>query len=289
MQHIQYVPFGEVFVEERNAKWSTPYKFNGKEQDEETGLCYYGARYYDPRTSVWLSVDPLAEKYPNMSSYVYCANNPVKYVDPDGRDWAEVTTGEGKDLKTTIKWFDSKQAFVKSGEKGKYLGEAVVVFNGSKDEKLGKDGKMNGKGAKPAKATIYGINGKDDIKTYDAMTMTSNTDEYTPIEGGDYKAFYQDMSSSPYGSKGGSLTYRISKLDGNLTLSTIDGELNKDENSKQNYNTTKKSEIFFHRTNNDGKATHSSSGCMIIDGRHWNKVEKQLGKSMNIYIRIQRK
>ena len=85
VQHIQYVPFGEVFVEERNATWSTPYKFNGKEQDEETGLCYYGARYYDPRTSVWLSVDPLAGKYPNISSYVYCADNPVKYIDPDGR------------------------------------------------------------------------------------------------------------------------------------------------------------------------------------------------------------
>ena len=85
VQHVQYVPFGEVFVEERNATWSTPYKFNGKEQDEETGLCYYGARYYDPKTSVWLSVDPLAEKYPNIGSYVYCLNNPANMVDPDGR------------------------------------------------------------------------------------------------------------------------------------------------------------------------------------------------------------
>ena len=99
VQHIQYVPFGEVFVEERNASWSTPYKFNGKEQDEETGLCYYGARYYDPRTSVWLSVDPLAEKYINMSSYVYCANNPVKYIDPDGkRVWVALSTGNVSDL-----------------------------------------------------------------------------------------------------------------------------------------------------------------------------------------------
>jgi len=40
----------------------------------------------DPRTSIWISVDPLAEKYPNISSYVYCLNNPVKYVDPDGKD-----------------------------------------------------------------------------------------------------------------------------------------------------------------------------------------------------------
>ncbi len=85
VQHIQYVPFGEVFVEQRNNKWNTPYKFNGKELDEETGLAYFHARYYDPRTSVWLSVYPLAEKYPNISSYVYCVGNPVKYVDPDGR------------------------------------------------------------------------------------------------------------------------------------------------------------------------------------------------------------
>ncbi len=84
VQHIQYVPFGEVFVEQRNNKWNTPYKFNGKELDEETGLAYYHARYYDPRTSVWLSVDPLAEKMPNVSSYVYCFNNPIRFIDPTG-------------------------------------------------------------------------------------------------------------------------------------------------------------------------------------------------------------
>ena len=83
-QHIQYVPFGEVFVEERTNSWSTLYKFNGKELDEETGLYYYHARYYDPRLSVWISVDPLAEKYFWTSSYVYCLNNPVKYTDPTG-------------------------------------------------------------------------------------------------------------------------------------------------------------------------------------------------------------
>lgn len=90
-QHIEYIPYGEVFVEERNSTWSTPYKFSGKEQDEETGLYYYGARYYDPRTSVWASVDPLAEKYPNIGSYVYCADNPIKFIDPDGRKIKGVT------------------------------------------------------------------------------------------------------------------------------------------------------------------------------------------------------
>ena len=63
VQHIEYVPFGEVFVEERNNIWNTPYLFNAKEFDEETGLYYYGARYYDPRLSLWLSIDPKEEKY----------------------------------------------------------------------------------------------------------------------------------------------------------------------------------------------------------------------------------
>ncbi len=86
VQHIEYVPFGEVFLEERNNTWNTPFLFNGKELDEETGLYYYGARYYNPRISLWYGVDPLAEKYPSMSPYNYCANNPIKYIDPDGRE-----------------------------------------------------------------------------------------------------------------------------------------------------------------------------------------------------------
>ena len=81
---MEYIPFGEVFIDERAATstWSTPYKFNAKELDEETGLYYYGARYYDPRTSVWISVDPLAEI--TMESYSYCGNNPVNFVDKFG-------------------------------------------------------------------------------------------------------------------------------------------------------------------------------------------------------------
>ena len=83
-QHIEYVPFGEVFIEERNNTWNTPYLFNAKELDEETGMYYYGARYYEPKLFLWLSTDRFAEKYPNISPYAYCANNPVIYKDPNG-------------------------------------------------------------------------------------------------------------------------------------------------------------------------------------------------------------
>lgn len=81
VQHIEYVPFGEVFIEERNNTWNTPYLFNAKEFDEETGLYYYGARYYDPRLNLWMSTDPMQEKYPNFSSLCYTFNNPLNFID----------------------------------------------------------------------------------------------------------------------------------------------------------------------------------------------------------------
>ena len=86
VQHIEYVPFGEVFIEERNSIWNTPYLFNAKEFDEETGLYYYGARYYDPRLSVWMSTDLKEAKYPGLSTYCYSFNNPIRLKDYDGNE-----------------------------------------------------------------------------------------------------------------------------------------------------------------------------------------------------------
>ena len=70
VQHIEYVPFGEVFVEEHSSSEDLPYKFNGKQFDEETGLYYYGARYMNPVASIWYGVDPLAEKYVTAGGYM---------------------------------------------------------------------------------------------------------------------------------------------------------------------------------------------------------------------------
>ncbi len=105
VQHIEYVPFGEVFIEERNNVWNTPYLFNAKEFDEETGMYYYGARYYEPRLSLWMTVDPLCvsdlimnnEDYLdgehnggvynpyNNNPYIYCYQNPIRLIDPNGK------------------------------------------------------------------------------------------------------------------------------------------------------------------------------------------------------------
>ena len=67
------------------AHWT--FTFSAKERDSETGLSYFGSRYYSSDLSIWLSVDPQSDKYASLSPYTYCANNPVKLVDPNGEEW----------------------------------------------------------------------------------------------------------------------------------------------------------------------------------------------------------
>ena len=102
-QRIEYTPYGETWVEKTNNSGSEflPYKFTGKEVDQETGLYYYGARYLDPKYSMWISTDPALGEYisvskksssggifnpVNLALYHNSGNNPIKYTDPDGRD-----------------------------------------------------------------------------------------------------------------------------------------------------------------------------------------------------------
>ena len=88
VQHLQYLPYGEPYINQRAAGHSERFTFTGKERDEETGYSYFGARYMDHELmTMWLSVDPMADKYPNISPYVYCVWNPVRLVDPDRNDW----------------------------------------------------------------------------------------------------------------------------------------------------------------------------------------------------------
>jgi RHS repeat-associated protein len=119
-ERIEYTPYGELWLEQvKNGIDRLPFRFTGKELDEETGLYYYGARYLDPKTSRWISADPALGEYlpsapindearrrngnlPGMGGiynlvnaqlYHYAGNNPVRYTDPDGRE-GELSIGD---------------------------------------------------------------------------------------------------------------------------------------------------------------------------------------------------
>ena len=86
-QNIPLFNSTQTAVKEFDSYGLKVFTFTGKERDSETGFSYFGARYYDSDILTgWLSVDPLADKYPGLSPYAYCAWNPVKLVDPDGEE-----------------------------------------------------------------------------------------------------------------------------------------------------------------------------------------------------------
>ena len=117
-QHFYYSPFGEELVEQEpyNADYYSPYHFNAKEVDPETGYHYYGARYYNSNLSVWLSVDPKADAFPQATPYNAFLNNPVMMVDPGGDSTFVVSIGEGVYAVQDVRGMES-------GDRGIYVVE----------------------------------------------------------------------------------------------------------------------------------------------------------------------
>jgi len=167
-EHTEYFAFGETWVQEGASK-KTPFMYTGKELDQETGLYYYGARYYDPRTSVWQSVDPILEKYLpsgdpekdknlpgmggvfnpiNLSVYAYSHHNPVSYLDPDGNEALKIQAYDQKltphqrkaiiavndiKAKTLIGLMDTIGSMQKSPDGLLALRDAVPAYEGLHD------------------------------------------------------------------------------------------------------------------------------------------------------------
>ena len=114
-QYFHYSAFGESLIEKNTnyGQFSSPYRFNGKELDPETGNYYYGARYYNPVWGIWLGVDPLPGNNPHLTPYNFVSNNPIMRIDPNGLDDGWVKGEDG-----TVYWDEcaDNQKTTKLGE-----------------------------------------------------------------------------------------------------------------------------------------------------------------------------
>ena len=135
-QYFVYSPFGEnMYQYNRNSDFDSRYRFNGKELDPETGNGYYGARYYNPKISVWLSVDALSGTEHNrpLTPYHFSANNPIIFIDPDGNDWYQ-NNGSGGYV-----WFDGsecKEGYSHIGQSAQLCGENGSQINLNEDKTM---------------------------------------------------------------------------------------------------------------------------------------------------------
>ncbi|MDR2057209.1 MAG: DUF6443 domain-containing protein [Dysgonamonadaceae bacterium] len=139
VQSTQYYPFGMVLKETGREKQA--FKFGNKELDIMNGLNLYDfwARNYDPATGRFLTIDPMAEKYPWISPYAYCLNNPVLFIDPDGMSTHLNRLGyivqENDDDDNSVYYhydlsnWDSQSTLNKSGDGINYIGDLGGSIN----------------------------------------------------------------------------------------------------------------------------------------------------------------
>lgn len=284
-QTTYYYPYGGVFGDLGSYPESQPYKYNGKEFDRMHGLDWYdyGARQYDPAIARFTSMDPLTEKYYHISPYAYCAGNPVNYVDPDGRDWRD--TGNG------IEWteYKSQEEMVQNNIDGRYLGPAVVVFNGSREEMLGDGGNLYGEGAVLADVTVYGPKSLEDVGHYKGFTMSSDRQKFGVIEDGEYSVKKVKMHSTL------DLTFAIENGGKVPALDDYNPAFPK-------RNPAYLEGTYIHRSNWNGFAgsynkkskdgywtTHGvSEGCLLVEPKKWNEFYSQL-KEMSEFKLILRR
>ena len=173
-QYSAYTPYGEMFREYRNV---TPYRFNGKELDTETGLYYYGARYYNPSTALWLGVDPLASKYPGVSPYAFCFSNPINFIDFNG----EEPTAEEAALmaKHVYNDGDADDILNKLKNKGWVVSDKDFGISYTNDDN-GFKSQLYERTIDGKTEYVYAFAGTDDLKDvlHDIKQLSGNSEQY---------------------------------------------------------------------------------------------------------------
>ena len=282
VQRTGYYPYGMPW-RPVGAGSSNRVLFGGKEYHTADGLNEYDfdARRHYPRFPAFTTPDPHADNTPWLSPYVFCAANPVAYVDPSGMDWYKFTEfqfdpeQDQYNEKTSIKYTECKSQEELANSLGlsvsssqiEYLGNIVVDFKGSMNEKLGKGDNLAGEGAITANVTVYGPNGENDIAEYIGFSMTSNYEKYGAIADGTYDVAYDANGKS-------------GKLKSNYAINSRNPVdcINNINPYPGGYSSTQKNGVFIHGTNQDGFAGGKVSvGCPLILGQQWADFQKQIG------------
>ena len=182
LQHLSYLPFGEVFANQKasGSNFDAEFKFLGKELDSETGYTKTDNRYYWAEAGVFLSVDPLCDKYPMLTPYNYAGNNPLIFRDPSGLDIDPTTE---KNVANYVNP-NSKQyspAFAEQYNSLKNDKNAVYSFN-YKSEKWRDNGEtivgnVTYNGTNDKGQYMIGINYTDDVSTTGLSTQSPLLEE----------------------------------------------------------------------------------------------------------------
>uniref|UniRef100_UPI0025BC0E2C RHS repeat-associated core domain-containing protein n=1 Tax=Bacteroides sp. UBA939 TaxID=1946092 RepID=UPI0025BC0E2C len=257
VQSNHYYPYGMSFTE-GNQSSSQPYKFGGKELDTQKGLNLYDfvARMQDSVLGIFSTPDPLAEDYYSWSPYAYCMNNPILYIDPDGRAWRPTydEDHDGNRIYNGYEWIPEDRSYDADGNllSGLYAQAVFFSYNGTFDA----SSKYN---MGSSTATVYLADGT--TTTFDANTNPSS-DDYATVPEGTYHA--------TVGLHKGSYTALKMRDEGAASQTIELGQAN-----PAHSNRTYAEGINIHKPglNNLTGLTSSGSavsqGCLLIDRNKW--------------------
>lgn len=257
---------------------SARFTFSGKEKDPETGYHYFGARYYNSDLSLWLSVDPMADKYPSLSPYNYCAWNPMKLVDPDGNAIKSSNKYSRKMINIYLKeQFGKKNPF---SFKGDYLTinerKYSKYFNAASEDR---------------KILLSGLKETIELKEEALITVQTNNSSFTfsqptTIDGESYDSFIEmDLGSTTGASSTiplkGTSSYPIAINDKGKTQGTSLTTDYKDKNGNPITTTSTASTVFIHEVL-DEFLNRTISGNVSSNSPNKEKVYYQNAAQRNI-------